>query len=326
MTVLIDVYDGALFDLDGVVYLGGDAIPGVAAGLAALRQRGVLLGYVTNNAGRGPQDVADHLVELGIECTAGDVITSAQALARVLVADLRPGSTVLVMGSPALEAEVAAAGLTPTRTRRPAPAAVVCGFWPDMRWNEMNEACLAVQNGARWYATNPDLTRPLPDGESVGVGGILAAMRLTMPHVPLTIAGKPFRPLLDETMARLGVRRPIFVGDRLDTDVEGANNVGIDSLFVLSGSHGKDDLVGAEAHQRPTVVGWDLRALLEPVRPVRGDLVTVEDDALVLTTNPTTRDEQLDALWSVAHRAWAAADSGRPLDATRALVGLDRVR
>ena len=84
MTAVIDGYDAALFDLDGVVYLGPDAVPGAADGIRGLRERGVQVGFVTNNAARSPNEVADHLDELGIPATPSDVVTSSQAVARLM--------------------------------------------------------------------------------------------------------------------------------------------------------------------------------------------------------------------------------------------------
>jgi ribonucleotide monophosphatase NagD (HAD superfamily) len=196
-----------------------------------------------------------------------------------------------VAGTQALVAEIQAVGLTPVATSAEKPAAVVVGYAPQLTWADLNEACFAVQAGAVWYGCNPDRTRPQVEGQAIGLGAMLDAMRVTMPGLEPILAGKPRRPLLDETLRRIGAKHPIFVGDRLDTDIEGAHVAGIDSLFVLSGSHGSDDLLAAPPEQRPTYVAADISGLLHP--PVG------------------TGDGPLDELWRSAAAAWQAADGAR---------------
>ena len=288
MTDVIEGYDTALFDLDGVIYLGDVAVPGAAETIVALHERGIKVGFVTNNAARSPQTVADHLVSLGIPVGPEDIVTSAQAVARLMADQLPAGAPVLVTGSPALADEVRGVGLVPVASSHDRPAAVVVGFWPRLTWAEINDACFAVQAGAVWYGCNPDLTRPSIEGEAIGLGTMLTAMKVTMPGQEPILAGKPCRPLLDETLRRLGGRRPIFVGDRLDTDIEGAHVVGIDSLFVLSGSHTEADLLAASPHQRPTYVAADISGLLAPAAG-QGSV-------------------HVDEVWRDAKAAWDAAD------------------
>jgi len=261
---LVDAYDMVGFDLDGVVYRGPEAVPGAAETIVELRRRGIRVGFVTNNAQRSPSVVADHLTRLGIDCSPDDVVTSAQATARIMAEALPPAAEIYVLGSQALVDEIAAVGLTPATSRSASTAAICVGFDPALRWQDLNEGCFAVQSGAVWYACNDDLNRPTDDGLAIGMGGILKAMSEALPGLAPIMGGKPARPLLDETLRRLGGRKPLFVGDRLDTDVEGANNAGWDSLFVLTGSHTRADLDIAPPNQRPTYIGPDLSALLEP--------------------------------------------------------------
>ena len=288
MTDVISGYDTALFDLDGVIYLGDAPVPGAAETIVALHERGIKVGFVTNNAARSPQTVAEHLVALGIPAGPEDIVTSAQAVARLMADQLPAGAAVLVTGSPALADEVRAVGLVVVAGSGDRPTAVVVGFWPELTWAEINDACFAVQAGAAWYGCNPDLTRPSLQGEAIGLGTMLTAMKVTMPGQEPILAGKPCRPLLDETLRRLGGTRPIFVGDRLDTDVEGAHVVGIDSLFVLSGSHTEADLIAAGPLQRPTYVAADISGLLAP--PAGAGSTHV------------------DQVWRDAQAAWDAAD------------------
>ncbi len=317
MSVLVDGYDAALFDLDGVVYLGPDAIPGAADGIAGLRQRGVQVGFVTNNAARSPATVAEHLTSLGIAATTADVVTSAQAIARLMADQLPAGATVLVAGTEPLADEIRAVGLRPVPDATHRPAAVVVGFAPALRWEEMNEAAFAVQGGAVWYGCNPDRTRPTDRGLAIGLGAILDAIGEVLPTQRPIMAGKPYRPLLDETVRRLGATRPIFVGDRLDTDIEGACRVGMDSLFVLSGSHGPADLLAAPPQCRPTYVAGDLRGLLQPAVGEVPGLVTVAEGQLRPAPGveaPGDEHHRLELLWAAARAAWTAADAGDTLD------------
>lgn len=259
--MVIDCYDAALFDLDGVVYLGRSAVPGAAEGLAALRQRGTHIGFVTNNAARSPQAVVDHLGELGIASAVADVVVSSQAGARLLAERVPAGAPVLVVGTDALAEQVRLAGLEPAVADQ-RPAAVIQGYHPHLPWELIDRACYAINEGALWVATNLDSTRPTDRGLVPGAGAQIAAVRAAVDVEPL-VAGKPFSPLLRETVRRLAADRPIFVGDRIDTDIDGAAAVGMDSLFVFSGAHGKRDVVAAL--NRPTHLGRDLRALLQPV-------------------------------------------------------------
>lgn len=329
MTALIDGYDAALFDLDGVVYLGPIGVEGAAEGIAALRAEGVLVAFVTNNAARRPQTVAEHLVSLGIPCTSTDVVVSSQAIARLMAEELPAGAAVLVLGTEALAEQIRAVGLRVVGSHRDYPDAVVQGYHPELSQPMVDDACYALQGGARWYASNPDLTRPTDLGMVPGAGAQIALVAVTTTSRPV-MAGKPFRPLLDETIARLGARRPIFVGDRLDTDIEGAHNVGIDSLFVFSGTHGKHDLAGAAPQQRPTHLGLDLRALLAPARTVLdtpggtacgAQLVGFTGTGIRLLTRPADRPGQLDALAAILRLCWRHPQADR----AAALAALDQL-
>lgn len=266
---LQDGYDALLLDLDGVVYAGGVAIEHAVDALALARAAGLRLAFVTNNASRTPEAVAELLRSLGVAADPAEVATSAQAAARVL-ADLRAGSPVLVAGGPGLWAAVEAAGLRPVPTADAGPVAVVQGYGPDVGWREIAEVTVAVRGGARWVATNLDATIPSERGLLPGNGTLVAAVATTLGRGPDVVAGKPARALHDEAVERVASTRPLVVGDRLDTDIEGANTVGADSLLVLTGVCRPVDLVAAVPAHRPTWVGADLRALAAPARPAAG--------------------------------------------------------
>ena len=167
---LIDAYDGVLFDLDGVIYLGPIAVPGAAEGIASLRGRGTKIGFVTNNAARPPQAVAEHLVEIGIDATAADVVTSAQAGAHLVLNRFGVGARVLLVGGEGVADAVSEAGMIGVRSADDDPVAVLQGYGFDLTCRELNEAAIAIQRGAYWVATNTDPTRPTDRGLVPGNG------------------------------------------------------------------------------------------------------------------------------------------------------------
>src|SRR6478672_7444806 len=231
---LWETYDVAMLDLDGVVYVGPDAVPGAPAHLTEARAAGLHLPYVTNNASRTPDKVAAHLRELGVDADDGDVVTSAQAAARLLAEDLPAGSPVFVIGGEGLEVALAEEGLRPVQDVAEEPVAVVSGFHRDLRWSTVIAGAILVRDGLPWVASNTDMTVPTPDGPGPGNGALVGVVARFADREPV-VAGKPETPLFEETLRRVGGDRPLVVGDRLDTDIEGANKVGYDSLLVMTG-------------------------------------------------------------------------------------------
>ena len=203
VAVLADSYDAALFDLDGVVYLGPVAVEGASEGVRALRERGTRVGFVTNNAARPPVAVAEHLVELGIAATADDVVTSAQAGAQLVALRFPAGSKVLAVGGSGVWEALDEVGLVGVRSADDGPVAVLQGFGFDLTWQQLNEAAIAIHRGAHWVATNVDPTRPTDRGIVPGNGAAVDAVRQAVSVDP-EVAGKPYRPLVDATVARLG--------------------------------------------------------------------------------------------------------------------------
>lgn len=256
---LAELYDAALLDLDGVLYLGSEPVPHARESVAAARRLGMRQAFVTNNASRLPEVVAQHLRELGIEAEPDDVVTSGQAAARYLADRLPPGSRVLVVGTDALGELVAETGLLPVRT---APAsAVVQGFSVTTGWEELAEATIVLRSGALWVAGNADSTIPTLRGPLPGNGALLAALQVATGRTPVVV-GKPEPELHGASVARVRAERPLVVGDRLDTDVLGAVRAGADSLLVLTGVTSRDELLAAPEGMRPTYVAHDLRGLL----------------------------------------------------------------
>jgi glycerol 3-phosphatase-2 len=259
---LLESYDLAMFDLDGVVYVSGAAIDGVADRLRRVREAGVHVAFVTNNASRTPEKVAANLVRLGIDADAADVVTSAQAAARVVRERFGPGAHVLLLGGPGLESALAEADLVAVVEPTADVVAVVSGYGPDVLWKDVMRAATLVRDGLPYIASNGDLTIPTDYGLAPGHGVLVKAIA-DYAGVEPVVAGKPQRPLLDETVRRIGGERPLMVGDRLDTDIEGANVVGVDSLLVMTGVTHLGELVAATPELRPSFVAADTEGLFE---------------------------------------------------------------
>lgn len=259
---LAALFDVALLDLDGVVYVGPHAVPHAATSLDGARaQHGLRAAFVTNNASRPPGVVAQHLRELGIAAADTDVVTSAQAGARVVAEHLPPGARVLAVGGPGVADALRARGFEPVMSASEDPAAVLQGYGPQVGWRELAEACLAIEAGALWVATNLDRTIPSPRGRVLGNGALVAAVQHATGATPVS-AGKPLPPLMVESVERSHSARPLVVGDRLDTDIEGANACDIPSLLVLTGVTRWRDVLAVPHRLRPTFLDQDLRGLL----------------------------------------------------------------
>ena len=256
MGTLAQEYDCLLLDLDGTVFRGHELTEGAAASLKKVPGRKL---FVTNNASRSADEVASHLHDIGLNATADDVVTSAQSAARVLAAQLAPESRVLVVGTDSLAAEVAAVGLRPVLWHDK-PHAVVQGHSPETGWTNLAEAALAIRAGALWVAANVDPTLPSERGLLPGNGSMVAALKTATEAAP-QVAGKPSPTLMTDALARGDFHAPLVVGDRLDTDIAGANAAGLPSLLVLTGASSARDAVHAVPEQRPTYIGDDLRSL-----------------------------------------------------------------
>lgn len=324
-TALSEAYDTALLDLDGVVYAGGQAIGHAVEALGTARDGGMHLAYVTNNALRTPAAVAEHLTELGVPAEPADVITSAQAVARLIADQLPPGARVLVVGGEGLRVALRERGLRPVESADDEPVAVAQGYGgPDMVWGRFAEAAYAVNRGLPWFASNTDLTIPSARGIAPGNGAAVEVVRIATGAEP-QVAGKPLPPMHRETVLRTGAERPLVVGDRLDTDIEGAFNGGVDSLLVLTGVTDAAQLLAAKPEHRPTYVDADLRGLLtgQPEVTQEGEgfgcggwTALVRGEELVLEGD----GEALDGLRALCGAAWSHAGEGScGLDAEKAV-------
>ncbi len=323
MSSLAQEFDCLLLDLDGTVFRGHEPTAGAVDTLAAVEARKF---FVTNNASRGPGEVADHLRSMGFRVLPGDVVTSAQGAARLLSDQLSPGSKVLVLGTDALADEVVTAGLVAVRTWADEPVAVVQGHSPNTGWANLAEAALAIRGGALWVASNVDLTLPSERGLLPGNGSMVAALRAATEREP-QVAGKPQPTLMRDALSRGHFDSPLVVGDRLDTDIAGAVAAQLPSLLVLSGVSTADDAIRAVPAQRATYIGEDLRALMgdsDPllVAPHPAWDVEVDGSRVIVRATGADPGDDLSVVRATARAVWDAETNGSPL----ALAGDDAAR
>ncbi|OBB09547.1 HAD family hydrolase [Mycolicibacterium setense] len=313
MSTLARQHDCLLLDLDGTVFRGHEPTTGAIESLAGLDAR---LLYVTNNASRAPEQVAEHLRELGFIAAADDVVTSAQSAAHLLAGRLAPGSAVLVVGTDALAGEVSNVGLKPVRMFDDGPVAVVQGHSPNTAWPDLAEAALSIRAGALWVAANVDLTLPSERGLLPGNGSMVAALRVATGQEPL-VAGKPQPTLMNEALSRGTFTTPLVVGDRLDTDIAGAVASGLPSLMVLTGVSTASEAVHAVPTERPGYLAADLRGLhadAESLRVGPHPAWQVDVDTNTVTVHTTGRDpgDDLAVVRATAHAVWTADANHAP--------------
>ncbi|KNY04318.1 HAD-IIA family hydrolase [Microbacterium sp. GCS4] len=315
----LDGVDAVLADLDGVVYAGPGALPHAVESLNRAATT-VRLGYITNNASRTDASVAAHLSSLGLTVAPADVITSPQAAMRLLAGLVPPPATLLIIGGDGLVDEAEKAGYTVTRSAEDSPAAVVQGFAPEVAWTDLAEAAFALkvpedEGGIPWIATNTDWTIPRERGVAPGNGTLVSAVHTAIGRLA-TVAGKPEVPIFEEAMARFGAAKPLFIGDRLDTDILGAVRAGIDSALVLTGIDRPKHVLAAPDGSRPTYILSDLRELHEPYPEVHvKDGVHTVNDASVRVSGADVEiiaegTRQVDLLRAGAAAIWA---SGTPV-------------
>jgi glycerol 3-phosphatase-2 len=320
-------YDVALLDLDGVVYVGEQAVEGAPAALQEAREQGMRLAFVTNNASRTPLQVAELLGRVGVPAEPSEVITSSHAAAHYLADRLPAGAAVLVLGTTGLVEAIAERGLIPVFSADDDPAAVVQGYSPDLGWRDLAEGAVAIGRGIGWLATNLDATVPSPRGPLPGNGSMVAALRHATGVDPKA-TGKPDPAMHAESVQRSHAANPLVVGDRLDTDIEGARRVGCDCLLVLTGVTDPRQLLAADALHRPDYLGRDVAALLHPHPSVTvndvvrcGSAIVRSDGGELVITGGSDEGDGLNPLRALAVAAWRCGDLG---SAYRAIRGSDQ--
>ncbi|MHA2788904.1 HAD-IIA family hydrolase [Corynebacterium sp. S7] len=302
---LSEQYDSLLLDLDGTIWAGGAAIDGA---VDSIKNSGLPAVYVTNNASRGPREVAEKLNGIGLDATASDVLTSAQAVITLAESVLEPGDPVYVVGAPSFKELVTESGYRVVESADENPKVVLHGHYTETGWHQLSEAALAIQRGATYLASNLDTTLPMERGLHIGNGSMVAAVTSATGVKPAS-AGKPGPAMFHQAAAALNSQRPLVVGDRLNTDIAGGVAAKMDVLHVLTGVSGPLELVEAPEEHRPTYIGEDMRALNEyganlVPGPQGGFTARVDgNDLLLLAGNEGATSIQ--ALRTVLHVAWA---------------------
>jgi HAD superfamily hydrolase (TIGR01450 family) len=302
-----------LLDLDGTVFRGQEPTTGAVDTLAAVTSRTL---YVTNNASRSSDEVAQHLRAMGFAASADDVVTSAQSAAHLLADRLPAGAPVLIVGTESLAAEIENVGLKPVRQWSDDPVAVVQGHSPETAWPDLAEAALAIRGNAFWVAANVDRTLPSERGLLPGNGSMVAALQAATDREP-TVAGKPQPRLLTDALSRGDFRNPLVVGDRLDTDIAGANAAGVPSLLVLSGVSTASEAVRAVVGERPNYIAADLRSLYDRadglrVGPNPAWRVEIGEAAVTVHNTGSEPRDSLTVVRATANAVWNSALSGQP--------------
>jgi glycerol-1-phosphatase len=255
--MLAERYDSFLLDLDGVLYIGAEPVPHAADSVAELRRIGKRLAFVTNNCSRTGAEVVEHLASVGVEATPAEIVTSGDVTAEVLSA--RHVRTAFVVGETGIRKALADVGVEILDGSPEEVEAVVVGWDRGADYWKLKTASVLIERGAAFVATNPDVSFPGPDHERwPGAGALVAAIEATT-GVRAEVIGKPEPPILLSALARAGGGEPVFIGDRIDTDIAGAARLGWDSALVLTGITSASE--AASADPRPTYVLDDLSAL-----------------------------------------------------------------
>jgi 4-nitrophenyl phosphatase len=250
-----------IFDMDGVLYRGKQALPGVNELIAALEARGIPYLFATNNSTATPADYVARMAGYGVTVAETHIQTSATATRDYLKRELPEQSRLLVIGADALGVQLQT-DTTFALTDDPNDdvAAVVAGLDQAFTYDRLARAMAAIRNGARFIATNGDATLPVEDGVLPGAGSVIAAIATASGKQP-TVIGKPETLMMTTGVAQLGASasRTIMIGDRLDTDILAAERAGLTTALVLTGVTTRDDLSGSEIV--PDYVFTDLPAL-----------------------------------------------------------------
>lgn len=250
-----------IFDMDGVLYRGKRALPGVSELIAALEARGLPYLLATNNSTATPADYVARMAGYGVTVDASHIQTSATATRDFLKRELPDNARIMPIGAPALGQQLQME-TTFQLTDDPEDdvAAVVVGLDQAFTYERMARAMKAIRNGARYIATNADATLPVEDGVLPGAGSVVAAIATASGKQP-TVIGKPETLMMTTAVAQLGASasKTVMIGDRLDTDILAAARAGLTTALVLTGVTTREDLSGSDIV--PDYVFTDLLAI-----------------------------------------------------------------
>ncbi|MGB0121150.1 MAG: HAD-IIA family hydrolase [Solirubrobacterales bacterium] len=259
---IADSYDAFLCDLDGVIWLGHEFLPGAVETVTELASRGKGICFVTNNPRLAPGKQADLLRGGGIDINDDQVVTAASSLIRLAIERHGEGAPVFGIGTPAFLEQLAEAGfeMLPPGKSGSAKAVLVSGH-RGFDYEELRITSMLVRDGADLIATSADPTMPMPDGLWPGSGAILAAIE-TASGAKATTTGKPQPALFETGLEVLGrPARAAMIGDRVDTDIAGAQACGLDGIIVTSSPNYENDLKASATVPDHTI--RDLTELLD---------------------------------------------------------------
>ena len=326
-TALAEEFDCALLDLDGTAWSGDERIEHAASSVIEARTMGMASAFVTNNAMRTPQQVADKLNGMDFEATPDMVMTSAMDIAAIMAEELEEGAKVFVLGGPGLRLALEERGFELVDSADDEPAAVVQGLDKEVNWTLLSEGAFAIERGAAFYASNLDATLPVERGQALGNGSLVRAIQHATRKRP-TAGGKPEPGIYRRASELVGATNPVAVGDRLETDIMGAVAAGVPAMHVLTGVHRAREVLRAPRGQRPAYLAIDMRGLLEShpapkhhrdgtwtcglsqvAKVTRAGVLTLDD--IELTDAVTI---SIDSYRALAAAAWEWADgSGNPV-------------
>lgn len=254
-------FKALIIDMDGVLWRGHTFLPGVSEFFASLRRRSIAFNLATNNSTVTPQNIVDRLAQVDVDIRPEQVLTSSQATAAYLQSRFPKGTIIHPVGESALRDTLKDAGFNLIDVPDGAEAVVV-GFDRQISWEKLTRAALAVQQGALFVGTNPDMSFPLERGRAPGNGAFVTVIENTTGVKPIII-GKPEPRLFDLARERLSVSVDFIltVGDRLETDILGAQRAGMATVLLLTGVTSPADAAASEI--KPTWILDDLAALTQ---------------------------------------------------------------
>ncbi len=246
-------FKAALIDLDGVLLLGEDAVPGAPEALKELRSLGLKVRLVTNNSTRSRSALKRHLLENGFLVSEDELVTSAFGAATYL-RERFGGGRVFIIGEEGLAEELDRAGFDLVADE--SADFVVVGLDRNFTYKKLDTALQAVRRGARFIATNDDSTLPHGSGASPGAGAMVAALVWSAQKKPEAVIGKPGTFLFEHALKELGEKAEdtLLVGDRLETDIVGGNDLGMYTVLVLTGASTEAEVSTASPDFQPKLV------------------------------------------------------------------------
>ena len=252
-----------IFDMDGTIYLGGRVFDFAVKYINGLREKGKKVLFFTNNASHSPEFYLDKLTRLGFSPDPSEILTSGNVTIEFLLRH-RPGKSVYLMGTPELESQFTAAGISLLKGDEEKADIVVTSFDTTLTYAKMDSACRFVRNGAEYLSTHPDYNCPTETG-FIPDSGAIAAFVTASTGVKPTYFGKPYAETVEMIGEVTGMAREdmVIFGDRLYTDIALGKKHGVTAVLVLSGETTAADVEAAEAADKPDFVYRHLGAVME---------------------------------------------------------------